>query len=204
MTINKSNNDNYNGMKYYFTDWYYNPTPIWLWAGHFCYCYHCGPIRNYIVIHRCPMYRFHGQMTPVAVKMFPKTLQDLRISVANSEQYFSLCHYLSEVKTHLPLLANFSELHLVTIIMTGAHLSFNKSFTLYCMYRHVFWLFSSRITLACVCSQQGTTSTTSWGGEVRADNQQNRWPHSGLGMSSRLCDATQRESVGFTALFLSI
>ncbi|XP_027207389.2 uncharacterized protein [Penaeus vannamei] len=56
---------------------------------------------------RCSMIRFQGQMSLTLLETLPNTLRDLRLSVANSEQYSALSLYLSAVKSHLPLLANF-------------------------------------------------------------------------------------------------
>ncbi|XP_047483039.1 uncharacterized protein LOC125035022 [Penaeus chinensis] len=56
---------------------------------------------------RCSMFRFQGQMSLTLLETLPSALQDLRLSVANSDQYLALSLYMSAVKSRLPLLATF-------------------------------------------------------------------------------------------------
>ncbi|XP_069986986.1 uncharacterized protein [Penaeus vannamei] len=56
---------------------------------------------------RCSMYRFQGQVSLALLETLSNTLRDLHLSVADTEQYLALSHYLSAATSHLPLLENF-------------------------------------------------------------------------------------------------
>lgn len=97
-------------------------------------------------LRRCSMYRFQGQVSLALLETLSNTLRDLHLSVADTEQYLALSHYLSAATSHLPLLENFSKwfhwVCLVTNVKTSTPMH-HADFYLLMYYDNFFFIFFS-------------------------------------------------------------
>lgn len=151
-------------------------------------------------LRRCSMYRFQGQVSLALLETLSNTLRDLHLSVADTEQYLALSHYLSAATSHLPLLENFSKwfhwVCLVTNVKTSTPMHHADFYLLMYYDNFFFHFFFYRNAYTCMHSGHGVTSATPKRSDFAADNFQSGWRRADLGVSSSFRASAWGETVG--------